>query len=157
MRQVVRKKLSYAILREWCSKRFARKCFRGQPMENEMTTFPKPSFLSGNISARIGIKPLFLMKIPSLLLTDINECSEHPCTGQNTICVNTPGSYDCKCKDGYYPTSPTSGLYYNPKYATCNKEETQWRSASIALGVILSIGIIGVGSYVFYRRKGYWR
>ncbi|GBM39721.1 hypothetical protein AVEN_47525-1 [Araneus ventricosus] len=41
------KSLSTSILREWFPKRFARKCFRGQPMESEMSTFPQPSLLSG--------------------------------------------------------------------------------------------------------------
>ncbi len=34
--------------------------------------------------------------------TDIDECStnEHLC-GENAVCENTPGSYRCKCKEGY--------------------------------------------------------
>ncbi|GBN24707.1 hypothetical protein AVEN_248705-1 [Araneus ventricosus] len=35
-----------SILREWFLKRFERKCFREQPMESEMATFPQPSLLS---------------------------------------------------------------------------------------------------------------
>ncbi|GBM74654.1 hypothetical protein AVEN_220813-1, partial [Araneus ventricosus] len=35
-----------SILQEWFPKRFVRKCFRGQPMESEMATFPQPSLLS---------------------------------------------------------------------------------------------------------------
>eukprot|EP00045_Choanoeca_perplexa_P006138 m.52146 g.52146 ORF g.52146 m.52146 type:complete len:1402 (-) comp13482_c0_seq2:40-4245(-) len=37
---------------------------------------------------------------------DVNECSENsPC---NQICVNTPGSYECRCQAGYYRSSSTS-------------------------------------------------
>ncbi|GBL87535.1 hypothetical protein AVEN_21160-1, partial [Araneus ventricosus] len=38
-----------SILREWFPKRFARKCFRGQPEESEMATLPQPSLLSGKL------------------------------------------------------------------------------------------------------------
>lgn len=36
------------------------------------------------------------------LLTDIDECAEgrHYCR-ENTVCVNTPGSFMCICKTGY--------------------------------------------------------
>ncbi|XP_050530475.1 protein kinase C-binding protein NELL2-like isoform X2 [Daktulosphaira vitifoliae] len=40
---------------------------------------------------------------------DINECSSiggqngHHCDANTTICVNTPGSYTCKCREGYIP------------------------------------------------------
>ncbi|GBN54228.1 hypothetical protein AVEN_2717-1, partial [Araneus ventricosus] len=36
-----------SILREWFPKRFARKYFRGQPMESDMATFPQPPLLPG--------------------------------------------------------------------------------------------------------------
>ncbi|GBM77014.1 hypothetical protein AVEN_15486-1 [Araneus ventricosus] len=46
------KSLSTSILLEWFPKRFARKCFRGQPMESEMATFQQTSLLSGlNLSS----------------------------------------------------------------------------------------------------------
>ncbi|GBN02150.1 Uncharacterized protein K02A2.6 [Araneus ventricosus] len=43
-----------SILGEWFPIRFARKCFRGQPMESEMATFPQPSLLSGTT-----LRPLY--------------------------------------------------------------------------------------------------
>ncbi|XP_053372966.1 uncharacterized protein LOC123561091 [Mercenaria mercenaria] len=33
--------------------------------------------------------------------TDKDECANFPCTGQNEICTNTPGSYTCTCETGY--------------------------------------------------------
>ncbi|XP_060592999.1 uncharacterized protein LOC132747595 [Ruditapes philippinarum] len=33
--------------------------------------------------------------------TDKDECQANPCTGVNKACVNTPGSYECRCKPGY--------------------------------------------------------
>ncbi|GBM29419.1 hypothetical protein AVEN_131770-1 [Araneus ventricosus] len=42
--EIAHKKLSYVNLAAMVSKRFARKCLRGQPMENEMPTFPSTFF-----------------------------------------------------------------------------------------------------------------
>lgn len=33
--------------------------------------------------------------------TDQDECQTNPCTDDNNVCVNTPGSYECQCKAGY--------------------------------------------------------
>ena len=35
-----------------------------------------------------------------LFSLDINECGSAN-GGCDQICINTPGSYECKCKDGY--------------------------------------------------------
>ena len=34
---------------------------------------------------------------------DVDECgtATSPCTGNNTVCVNNPGSYVCDCQTGY--------------------------------------------------------
>lgn len=34
------------------------------------------------------------------LLSDVNECDRNPC-GPNADCQNTPGSFVCKCDQGY--------------------------------------------------------
>ena len=34
------------------------------------------------------------------MLADTDECKSNPCDA-NADCTNTPGSYVCKCKDGY--------------------------------------------------------
>lgn len=33
-------------------------------------------------------------------VTDINECENNPCAA-DAECVNTDGSFECRCKDGY--------------------------------------------------------
>ena len=34
---------------------------------------------------------------------DRNECqaSVNPCSGQNEVCINNPGSFSCECQTGY--------------------------------------------------------
>ena len=47
-----------------------------------------------------------MMTVSSLILgdgfncVDKNECLEAPCD-VNAVCENTPGRYQCTCKDGY--------------------------------------------------------
>ena len=44
---------------------------------------------------------------------DIDECESIPCV--NGDCVNTPGSYECKCQAGYYLEDDTClGTTCNP-------------------------------------------
>lgn len=38
---------------------------------------------------------------PYVACRDIDECVESPC-GSNSICINTPGSFDCKCLPGHF-------------------------------------------------------
>lgn len=35
-----------------------------------------------------------------MVLSDINECTDDPCTG-GKVCSNTEGSYTCDCPPGY--------------------------------------------------------
>ena len=35
------------------------------------------------------------------MLTDINECSTQPGLCLNGRCVNTPGSFECVCNEGF--------------------------------------------------------
>ena len=43
----------------------------------------------------------FLNEDFNLSFLDINECSQLTFCGNNSSCVNTPGSYSCVCKGGY--------------------------------------------------------
>lgn len=38
------------------------------------------------------------------MITDINECISSQCDVASTECVNTPGSFSCKCKQGFAST-----------------------------------------------------
>lgn len=35
---------------------------------------------------------------------DVNECAASQCDVASTECVNTPGSFHCKCRKGFAPT-----------------------------------------------------
>eukprot|EP00096_Caligus_rogercresseyi_P005025 TRINITY_DN1980_c0_g2_i1.p1 TRINITY_DN1980_c0_g2~~TRINITY_DN1980_c0_g2_i1.p1 ORF type:complete len:2992 (-),score=731.35 TRINITY_DN1980_c0_g2_i1:531-9380(-) len=37
------------------------------------------------------------------LCEDKNECDNFQCDSSSTICENSPGSYECKCKEGFEP------------------------------------------------------
>ena len=41
--------------------------------------------------------------IPLFICTDIDECLNNPC-GNNSICINSIGSYTCHCDLGFYET-----------------------------------------------------
>lgn len=43
---------------------------------------------------------MFLM----IKFSDINECISSQCDVASTECVNTPGSFSCKCRKGFSPT-----------------------------------------------------
>lgn len=48
--------------------------------------------------------------------TDVDECISNPCS--NGDCVNTPGSYYCKCHTGFQRT-PTKQACIGKKSFTC--------------------------------------
>lgn len=39
-------------------------------------------------------------KCVAYLIADVNECADNPC-GPNALCVDTPGSFTCTCKEEY--------------------------------------------------------
>ena len=48
------------------------------------------------------------------MFADTDECKSSPCDA-NADCTNTPGSYDCKCKDGYKENGDhCEGKIYQP-------------------------------------------
>ena len=65
--------------------------------------------LNGLLIMILGLRIRQILKndannIVSLFGTDINECVLDAC-GSNSICTNTQGSYNCKCKPGFQSTS----------------------------------------------------
>jgi hypothetical protein len=52
-----------------------------------------------------------------LLLTDVDECTSNPCT--NGDCVNTPGSYYCKCHTGFQRTPTKQACIGKALTLTC--------------------------------------
>jgi hypothetical protein len=56
-----------------------------------------------------------------LILVDVNECAIRTDNcGENSICVNTPGSFKCRCKNGFYKESG-SGHCIKGTMSNCNK------------------------------------
>ena len=52
-------------------------------------------------------------KISSFVVLDIDECTEetHSCD-INAVCNNSPGSYKCTCKDGFYGDYIDEKIYH---------------------------------------------
>ena len=46
-----------------------------------------------------------------LIVLDIDECSRIDCTDDFEVCVNLPGSYACRCREGYIRDSLESSCY----------------------------------------------
>lgn len=45
-------------------------------------------------------KYIFKFNILFIYLLDIDECRQNPCA-DNSICRNLPGTFECKCLEGY--------------------------------------------------------
>ncbi|GBN76681.1 hypothetical protein AVEN_8965-1 [Araneus ventricosus] len=122
-------------------------CYTTRPCPANTICINKPGTFE--CKCKPGYRPIHSSSGPTLSgCEDIDECSESPCTSPATHCVNSPGSFDCVCKDGYYATAGTYGSSYKPAYNACYEIETQWREATIALGVILSVVIIAMSCYI---------
>ena len=52
---------------------------------------------------------------------DINECKTLDKCGKNSVCINVPGSYRCRCNKGYTEDNGVCvGLYYITPYTIRN-------------------------------------
>lgn len=60
-----------------------------------------------------------------IFFADIDECSRNACD-TNAVCINLPGNYDCRCKEGYAGnpfvlcTQIDRGICTNPLQCQCN-------------------------------------
>ncbi|ESN96401.1 hypothetical protein HELRODRAFT_163462 [Helobdella robusta] len=78
---------------------------------------------------------------------DIDECKAdtHSCSLDSTVCVNTIGSFQCQCKDGFLPTS--SSFY-------CDGNQVLKISTIVLASVFgLAILLFIVGAIVFILKK----
>lgn len=41
------------------------------------------------------------------MFSDINECQKKNVCPKGSICKNSPGSFTCRCKDGFLPSGNT--------------------------------------------------
>ena len=72
-------------------------------------------FLPADLEIRFTV--IFIQLDTGLLVTDVNECSvPHSCNMKISSCMNTNGSYLCKCVEGYTQNSSVEciGKLYPP-------------------------------------------
>ncbi|XP_074310668.1 wall-associated receptor kinase-like 8 [Silene latifolia] len=82
--------------------------------------------------------------------TDVDECaagSNSPCS---TVCINTPGSYKCRCPDGFYGDGLKSGIGCFKIVNTSFKKVAL--GLGISLGAILTV-LIGWWLNWFIKRR----
>lgn len=76
------------------------------------------------------------------LLTDIDECAEgrHYCR-ENTMCVNTPGSFMCVCKTGYIRIDDYSCTGKRCVFLEGNNRMVVFRSTDMIILKLISVGV----------------
>lgn len=63
-------------------------------------------------------------------LSDLDECWSSNACGTNAVCINTVGSYDCRCKEGHAgnpfitctPVAVLPHMCEDPATCVCNKK-----------------------------------
>ncbi|CAA2994057.1 wall-associated receptor kinase-like 8 [Olea europaea subsp. europaea] len=90
----------------------------------------------------VFLSALILFRNPYLRpgCQDINECQSNPCNDENEICSNTPGSYQCTCREGYFPGDRESGVRCIP----LSSIEPSRRSAKLLVYSVVgsSVGLL---------------
>ncbi|KAL0316418.1 UNVERIFIED_CONTAM: Wall-associated receptor kinase [Sesamum radiatum] len=117
-------------------------------------------FLTGQLVLRIAVKLRSTMislafKIAIVLILiqdledigaavrrDINECENNPCD-EHGICVNTPGSFNCSCKKGYFGDGTKDGR-------GCIAENSQFPVAKFSLGISFGFLAFIIAATVVY-------
>lgn len=82
--------------------------FRSGSVIVDFLIFTSPEFpgslqdLQDALASRISNSNLGTLEVKNPEIEDFDECADHrdDC-GQHSSCVNTEGSFDCKCNDGY--------------------------------------------------------
>ncbi|XP_075758382.1 adhesion G protein-coupled receptor E1-like [Pelodiscus sinensis] len=86
--------------------------------------------------------------VAPLNCSDIDECSQDPSPcGLNSICNNTPGSYTCRCRAGYFPPSQSDGRFSCTDIDECSQDPSPCGLNSICNNTL--------GSYTCTCRAGY--
>lgn len=62
----------------------------------------------------------------SFLIPDINECVSSPCYN-NGSCINTQGSYNCECVEGWQDENCHKGTRWFPFYSFMNSNSVRYK------------------------------
>ena len=75
-----------------------------------------------------------------LLYADINECDSgvHNCDRNNTLCTNTPGSYECTCIEGWTKLAGDDHCTGNNPCTSVNVDRTD-RIRQIVVGMKIKV------------------
>ncbi|KAK4392331.1 Wall-associated receptor kinase [Sesamum angolense] len=83
-----------------------------------------------------------LEDIGAAVRRDINECENNPCD-EHGICINTPGSFNCSCKKGYFGDGTKDGR-------GCIAENSQFPVAKFSLGISFGFLAFIIAATVVY-------
>ncbi|GFQ00509.1 wall-associated receptor kinase 2, partial [Phtheirospermum japonicum] len=86
--------------------------------------------------------PVGLEGIDAAVLKDMNECANNPC-GENGICTNIPGGFNCTCKKGYFGDGTKDGR-------GCIANNSTFPVTKLALGISFGFLAFIIAATVLY-------